>query len=204
MRDLTWWALPGFIVAAPLALFLCAWHIELPWGVWLLFGPIAGLLLHQCVRWRFEADGNGFRNPRRGSLAAIIDRGRLADHRDAGDLAYQVYEFVFYDQHDWGPIRDHLHRCWHYVFWFRTIAVAGAIGAGFATLALVSGASALVALLMLIALPTFAFMLRQKAEQTLAALHLFDRALVLNHWPLYQAALARLANDPLDSHRDIG
>jgi hypothetical protein len=189
MRDLAWWTLPGLIVAAPLGLFLRAWHIELSWGVWLLSAPIAGLLLHQSVRWRFEGDGNGFRNPQRASLATIIERGNLASRPNAGDIAYQAYELVFYEQAHWGAIRDHLHRCWHYVFWFRTIALACVIGAGFALLALLSGAAALMAVLLMLALPTFGIILHQKAEQTLAALHLFDRGLVTSNWPLYEQKL---------------
>ncbi|MBI1818290.1 MAG: hypothetical protein HYR72_25195 [Deltaproteobacteria bacterium] len=193
MRDLAWWTLPGLIVAAPLALFLHAWHIEPSVGVWLPLAPVVGLLLHQSVRWRFEGDGNGFRNPQRASLAAIIERGNLTGRSNAGDVAYQVYELVFYEQAHWGAIRDHLHRCWHYVFWFRTIALACAIGAGFALLALLSGGAALMAMLLLLALPVFGVLLHQKAEQTLAALHLFDRGLVTANWTLYEQKLESLA-----------
>ena len=194
MRDVAWWALPGLIVAGPLHLFLQAWQVAPPWGVWLLFAPPVGFALHQTVRWRFEAVANGFRNPARAALAAIIERGDIDQRHNAGDLAYQVYELVFYEQRDWGPIRDHLHRSWHYVFWFRTIALACAIGAALGALALVSGAGWLLALLYLIVLSAFANVLRRKAEQTLAALHLFDRGLVLGNWPLYHAKLATLAN----------
>ncbi|HUI24524.1 MAG TPA: hypothetical protein VL403_00455 [Candidatus Kryptonia bacterium] len=193
MRDLTWWALPGLIVAGPLSIFLRAWHVEASWGTWLLFAPVAGFLLHQTVRWRFEAAANGFRSSERPALATIIERGNLGRGDDAGDFAYQVYELVFYEQRDWGPIRDHLHRCWHYVFWFRTISLACLIGGPIGVLALLSGAGRLIPLLYVAGLLAFASVLRQKAEQTLAALHLFDRGLVLSHWPLYQAKLTALA-----------
>lgn len=196
MRDVAWWAVPGLIVAGPLGLFLHAWQVDVPLGAWLAFAPVAGLLMHQAVRWRFETDGNGFRNPQRGSLAAIIERGNLGDRVDRGDIAYQVYELVFYEQGDWGPIRDHLHRCWHCVFWFRTIALAGWIGAGFAALALLSGGRPVLTLLYLVALPLFALVLHRKGEQTLVALHLFDRALVLTHWRLYDEALRNLTPTP--------
>jgi hypothetical protein len=182
----------GLIVAGPLALLLAAWRVDAPWGVWVLFAPVAGLLLHQAVRWRFEAAGNGFRNPKRGSLAAIIESGHLAGRYDAGDLAYQAYEIVFYVQTEWREVRDHLHRCWFYVLWFRTIALACWLGSGIGAMALLSGGRAVPALLYLVVLPLFAVVLFRKGEQTLAALHLFDRALVLTHWPLYEKALSDL------------
>lgn len=193
MRDLTWWALPGLIIVGPLALLLHAWPIGAACAVGLLSAPVIGLLLHQAVRWRFEADGNGFRSPQRAALAAIIERGNLGNRADAGDVAYQIYELVFYEQPNWGPIRDHLHRCWHYVFWFRTIAVACAIGAGISLLAVFGSGRPLIAALLAFALPAFSAILYRKAEQTLAALHLFDRGLILTNWPLYEQKLASLA-----------
>lgn len=195
MRDLAWWSLPGLIIAEPLALFLRGWNIAAPLMVWFLFALVAGFLLHQSVRWRFESDHNGFRSPQRPALLPIIERGGLAGQVDAGDVAYQVYENVFYGRSDWEAIRGHLHRCWHYVFWFRTISWACRLAAVFALLALLSGGSGLLAMLLLLALPIFGIILHQKAEQTLAALHLFDHGLVLSNWPLYEAALQHLARD---------
>ncbi|MBI4516805.1 MAG: hypothetical protein HY699_13420 [Deltaproteobacteria bacterium] len=196
MREVAWWCLPGLAVIGPLALLLQPAAITAPWPVWLIASAVLGVLLHQSVRSWFEAQGNGFRSPHRAALAAIIERGQLEQRQDRGDLAYQVYELVFYEQSEWQPVRDHLHRCWFYVLWFWTIALGCALGAGLSLLALLCGARPLLALLYLAALPPLAVILRRKGGQTHAALELFDRALVLTHWPLYETKLGALLRYP--------
>ena len=179
------WALPGLVLSAPLDLLLGSASPH--WPVWLLTAPVVGFVLHQSVRMWFEGKDNGFRSRHRGALAAIIERGGLAHRTDCGDLAYQAYEVVFYQRPDWQAAREHLHRCWDIIFLCWSMALAGAVGAALGVAAL--GQRPGRALLYVIALAAAALALRRKGQQTLAALHLFDRALVLAHWPLYDAVL---------------
>jgi hypothetical protein len=178
------------MIAGPLQLLAGA---ALPWPAWLLIAPAIGFVLNQTVRWRFERSGNGFRNPQRGALAVIIERGGLANRADRGDVAYQVYEIVFYQRPDWEAIRGHAHRCWEWIFLFQSTALGAAIATGFSLVAVAASEQRLMAALLLAALPAAAFVLRSKARETEAALQLFDRATVLAHWPLYEQVLRSIA-----------
>ncbi|MBI3785490.1 MAG: hypothetical protein HY270_19025 [Deltaproteobacteria bacterium] len=191
MREYLLWSVPGLMLAGPLQILLGP---AMPWPAWLLAAPTIGFALHQGVRWQFEHSGNGFRNPRRGALAAIIERGDLSRRADCGDLAYQVYEIVFYQRPEWEAIRGHAHRCWEWIFLFRSTALGAALGSVFAALAVVASWK-FVSLLLLLALPATAYVLAQKARQTESALQLFDRSLVLAHWPMYEAVLRELEAD---------
>ena len=185
MRDLVRWALPGLVLVAPLSWLLGAGAP--PWPLWLAAAPVLGFVLHQSVRTGWEGRENGFRNRRRPALALIIERGNLSQRADSGDLAYQVYEVVFYQRADWQAARDHAHRCWDVVFLCWSMSFAAAVGGGLSVLALPQRPLLAVCYL-LAALPAM-FILRRKGWQTYDALQLFDRALVLAHWPLYEAAL---------------
>ncbi len=187
MSELLRWAVPGLIVAGPLHLFLTRWGVAPLWVVSLVAALPLGLVLQQIVRWRFEAHDNGFRSPRRAALAVIIERGNLGDRPERGDLAYQVYEYVFYQQPDWQAARDHEHRCRDYTFLNWSVALACAAGTVLSLLGI--GAQPLLGGLYLLALPPVGLVLRTKGQQILDALELFDRALVLANWPLYEAAL---------------
>jgi len=99
---------------------------------------VLGFTIQQAVRSRFEAGEKGYRSPQRAALAEIIARGNLTARRDCGDVAYQVYEVVFYQRPDWQAARDHEHRARdsHFLCW--SAAAASAAGAvlsllGFAT-----------------------------------------------------------------------
>jgi len=77
-------------------------------------------------------------------------------------------------------------------------ALAGGIGSALSVLA--APRHLMLAGLYLLALLPSAAVLVRKAQQTRAALDLFDRALVLTHWPLYAAALRDIeggAEEPL-------
>jgi len=190
VRELLWWALPGVMIAGPLRLLFTNGSEAPPWWSLLAIAPAVGFVLHQTVRSFFEARDNGFRSPHRGGLDVIIERGNLTPRADRGDIAYQVYEIVFYQRPDWQAARDHAHRCWEYIFLFRGTALGCLIGSGMGVLAAHRHFG--LALLYLLALLPSAYVLWKKAEQTRAALDLFDRGLVLAHWPLYAAVLAEI------------
>ena len=187
MNELLRWGVPGLILAGPLHLLLGCCGMAPFWAVSLVAALPLGCVLHQSVRWRFEARDNGFRSPQRAALDVIIERGNLGRRPDRGDLAYQVYETVFYQRPEWQAIRDHAHRCHDHRFLNQSTALACALGTLLSLLALGTRPGA--ALLYLLALPVAGFILGAKSRQTFEALELFDRALVLSHWPLYEAAL---------------
>ncbi len=191
MRELIRWTLPGLVVAGPLHLLLGGWQLAPPWLVWVAAAPVIGFVLQQGVRCRFEAQGNGFRSPYRGALAVIIERGNLAQRADRGDVAYQVYEVVFYQRPDWQAARDHAHRCWDIIFLCWSTSLACSVGAIVSLLALWSHPGP--AVLYLLVLSAAGLMLRRKGQQTHAALELFDRGLVVSNWPLYESVLRTIA-----------
>jgi len=180
------------MLAGPLHLLIGS---DMHWGAWLLIAPAVGVVLQQTVRWRFESNDSGFRSPRRAALAAIIERGGLAGRVDCGDLAYQVYEIVFYQSPEWEAIRGHAHRCWEWTFLFQSMALGAMFGSLFAAFAALASPHFLIAILLLLTLPVAAVVLLQKAQQTESSLQLFDRGLVHAHWPLYEAVLMRLNRD---------
>jgi hypothetical protein len=204
VREVAWWAIPGFVVAGPAALLSESAGIRLPVIAWLVSAPVIGFLLHQATRCSFEARGNGFRSRKRAALAAIIELGGLSDRRDAGDIAYQTYEVVFYQRPDWQAVRDHLHRCWFYVLWFWTITLASALGSVTAAVAWAAGAPKSLALLCLIASPAIGWVLWKKGCQTHAALELFDRGLVVAHWPRYEEVMRTLLAPQPETARRTG
>ena len=200
MTELVRWTVPGLVLAGPLHLFLNRCGVTPLWPVLLVAALPLGFVLHQIVRWRFETRDNGFRSPRRAALALIIERGNLGPRRERGDIAYQVYETVFYQRPEWQPIRDHAHRCHDHRFLSRSVALACAAGTVLSLLGL--GAHPSLAVLYLFALPPIGLVVRTKSQQTLDALELFDRALVLNHWPLYEAALRAIAGHEDAAYRN--
>lgn len=193
MRELLRWGVPGLVLAGPLDLFLKRCGVAPPWPVLLIAAVPIGFVLQQIVRWHFEARDNGHRSPQRAALAVIIERGHLAQRSDCGDLAYQVYESVFYQRPEWQAIRDHAHRCHEHRFLSRSIALACAAGTLLSLLGM--GAQPCLAVLYLLALPPVGMVLCRKGQQTIEALELFDRAVVLANWPLYDAALRAIIGD---------
>jgi len=193
VRDPVRWALPGFVLAGPLHLFLVRCHVAVPWPLWFVIAPVTGFIVIQIVRWHFEGRDNGFRSPRRASLQAIIECGNLGHRPDAGDIAYQVYEVVFYQRPDWQALRDHGHRCREHTFLCRGMAVACATGVVLSLLG--SGTLPALAILYVLTLPPIGLVIHAKGRQTLAAFELFDRGVVMTHWPLYEATLKAIVAD---------
>jgi len=187
VREVARWAVPGFLLAGPLHLFLDRLHAAPSWPLWLVAAPVLGFAIQQAVRSRFEAGEQGYRSPRRAALAEIIARGNLEQRRDCGDIAYQVYEVVFYQRPDWRAARDHEHRARdsHFLCW--SAAAASAAGAALSLLGF--GAHPALATLYFVGLAPAAVMLRRKGQQTLDALELFDRALVATNWSDFDAVL---------------
>ena len=192
MNDLLRWCVPGLVFAGPLHLFLARCGAAPHRGISLVAALPLGCVLQQCVRWRFEARDHGFRSPRRAALAVIIERGKLGQRHDRGDLAYQVYETVFYQRPDWQAARDHAHRCHDIRFLNQSIALACGLGTLLSLFAV--GVQPVTALLYLVTLPAAGIVVHAKSRQTFDALELFDRALVLSHWSLYAAALDAIAS----------
>lgn len=191
MRELLRYLLPGLVVVAPLHLFVDGWE-SLGWWIWVLAALPIGLALGQAVRWRFERQDNGFRNPRRPALQIIIERLGLAPGPESGNRAYQIYETVFYQRQEWAAARQHAHRCWEWIFLFQAIALACALGTGLSLIAFAAGPHRLLAALLLVAQPGCALLLLEKAHQTIEALHLFDRALVEAHWPWFETVARQM------------
>lgn len=187
MNQLWRWGVPGLALAGPLHLFLARLHAAPRLALWLGAAPVIGFVIQQLVRLRFEAGERGFRSPHRAALAEIIARGKLEQRPDRGDLAYQVYEVVLYQRPELRAACDHEHRARdaHFLCW--STAVACAAGAVLALLGF--GAQPALALLYVLTLPCAAGLLFRKGQETLAALELFDAALVRANWPLYDAAL---------------
>ena len=190
VRQLVSWSLPGLVMAGPLALLLERWQVAPPWPVWIAAAVTLGFVLHQMVRCAFEARGNGFRNPHRAALAVIIERGNLTRHPYRGDIAYQVYEVVFYQRAEWQALRDHAHRCWDYTFLCWSMGLAGMMGAIISATALVSAPG--FSLLYVCGYPPGALILWYKGQQIRAALDVFDRGIVLAHWSAYEEVLRSL------------
>ena len=191
------WGVPGLVLAGPLHLLLTRCGVAPPWPVLLIAALPIGFVVQQIVRWQFEARDNGHRSPQRAALALIIERGHLAQHTDRGDIAYQVYESVFYQRPEWQAIRDHAHRCHEHCFLNSSVALACATGTVLSLLSM--SARPWLAVLYLLALPPVGFVLRVKSRQTLEALELFDRAVVLANWPLYDAALEAIVESGTES-----
>jgi len=200
MTELVRWMVPGLVLVAPLHLLLTRCGVTPPWPLLASAALPFGFVLHQIVRWRFEAHDNGFRSPQRAALALIIKRGNLSQRLDRGDLAYQIYETVFYQRPEWQAIRDHAHRCQDQRFLSSSVALACAAGTVLSLLGV--GAQPSLALLYLLILPPIGLVVRAKSRQTVTALELFDRALVLNNWPLYEAALQLIAGRERASFSD--